>query len=560
MSDMSGQNNEEILAELSELRAADLPTRGGHTLAYVYEAGIDGLDELAARAYGVFATVNGLDMTAFPSVVRLENQIVSYAAGLLGGDADTRGSFTGSGTESIMLAVKAARDRHRLLTAPASAAEPPPEAGSAVGSEPPPGAGSARPSPAESRAGSPAESSAGSSAGSPVGRPKLVVPVTAHAAFHKAARFLDLELVTLPVDPSTFQPDPADYAAAIDERTALVVASAPSYAHGVIDPVAEIAAVAARAGVPCHVDACVGGWLLPFLRRLGEEIPPFDLSVPGVTSLSVDMHKYGFADKGASVVLYRDAELRRHQYFACAGWPGYPVVNPTVQGSKPAGLLASAWAVLRRLGDDGYLEAARRTRDATDAIRDGIAETVPELRLLGRPRASLLAFAGTRPGEGVRADAGGGTGGGTGAGVDVLHVADEMRARGWFVQPQLSFAGLPPNLHLTITPATLPVVSDLLRALRASVDAARALPPTSVDPDLAALAVSLRPDELTPGDIDQIFAVVGLGSGQDSGTGLPDRMAPVLALLDVMPAPLKERLLTEFVGRMYAAGAAKAAE
>lgn len=519
MSDMSGQSTEEILAELTALRANDLPTRGGRTLAYVYEAGIDGLDDLAARAYGVFATVNGLDMTAFPSVVRLENDIVRFAAELLGGDARTQGSFTGSGTESIMLAVKAARDRHRAAASSSGS--------SASGGTAADGAGA---------------TSADGAADRAPARPRLIMPVTAHAAFHKAARYLGMELVTLPVDPDTFRPDPAAYAAEIDERTALVVASAPSYAHGVIDPVGEIAAVAAEAGVPCHVDACVGGWLLPYLRRLGEDVPAFDLSVPGVTSISADMHKYGYADKGASLVLYRDAELRRHQYFACAAWPGYPVVNPTVQGSKPAGLLASAWAVLRRLGHEGYLELAGRTRDATAAVRAGIETDIPELRVLGEPCAGLLALAGTD--------------------VDVLHVADEMRARGWFVQAQLSYAGLPPNLHLTITPATLAVVPDLLAALRASVDAARALPPTTVAPELADLARSLRPDELTAEDIEQIFAVVGLGSGPDGagrdgrgggggGGALPDRMAPVLALLDVMPPPLKERLLIEFVGRMY---------
>lgn len=504
---MSGQTSEEILAALGELRAGDLPTRGGRTLAYVYEAGVEGLDELAARAYAVFATVNGLDMTSFPSVVRLENDIVRFAAGLLGGDESTRGTFTGSGTESIMLAVKAARDRHL--------------------------------------------------AGVPAARPRMILPVTAHAAFHKAARYLGLDVVALPVSPETFRPDPAAYAAVIDDRTALAVVSAPSYAHGVVDPVREVAEVAAARGVPCHVDACVGGWLLPYLRRLGEEVPDFDLSVPGVTSISVDMHKYGFADKGASVVLYRDAELRRHQYFACASWPGYPVVNATVQGSRPAGLLASAWAVLHRLGDAGYLELAGRTRAATDAVRTGIERRVPALRVLGDPRASLLAVAGE--------------------GVDVLHVADEMRERGWYVQPQLTYAGLPANLHLTVTPATLPVVDELLDALAASVEAARALPPSTADPGLAALAAELRPEELTPDDIEQIFAVVGLGSGggdadgagaggdaadgaKDSGTGsagaqggtgLPRRMAPVLALLDVMPPPLKERLLAEFVGRMY---------
>jgi sphinganine-1-phosphate aldolase len=481
MSRMSGEPSERVLEDLAELRSGDLPTRGGHTLAYVYEAGVEGLDDLAARAYATFATVNALDMTAFPSVVRLENDVVRFTARLLGGDERTQGTFTSGGTESILLAVKAARDRHRAS-----------ERGL---------------------------------------RPRIVLPVTAHAAFHKAARYLGVDLVPLPVNPSTFRPDPEDFDAAIDERVALVVVSAPSYAHGVLDPVAEVADLAREQDVPCHVDACIGGMYLPYLRRLGEDIPPFDLSVPGVTSLSVDLHKYGFADKGASVVLYRDGELRRHQYFACASWPGYPVVNPTMQGSKSAGLLAAAWAVLRRLGDDGYLELARQTHGATDAVRRAIERHVAGLRVLGRPRASLLA---------VAADD-----------VDVLHVADEMRVRGWYVQPQLSYAGLPANLHLTITPATLPRVTELITALDESVSAARSLPPIEVDPALADLAASLRPDELTPADIEQIFAFVGLGSDGSGGAVLPARMAPVLSLLDAMPPALKERMLSEFVGRLF---------
>ncbi|MFK0173135.1 pyridoxal phosphate-dependent decarboxylase family protein [Streptomyces sp. NPDC090306] len=479
----AGRPADELLAELRALRGADAPTRGGRTFAYVYDPGLPEVDELATAAYGAFATVNGLDPTVFPSVARLENDVVGAVAAVLGAPG-AQGTFTSGGTESILLAVKTARDHARSVRG--------------------------------------------------VTRPELVLPSTAHAAFHKAAHYLGLETVTVPVDPLTFRAVASDVAAAITERTVLVVASAPSYAHGVLDPVAEIAGAAAGRGVLCHVDACIGGWFLPFLARTGRTVEPFGLSVPGVTSVSVDLHKYGYVDKGASVILYRDAELRRHQYFAYAGWPGYPVVNPTVQGTKSGGLLAQAWAVLNHLGEDGYTALAGRVALAADRLLPGLRAT-DGIRVLGEPAGSLVAF--------------------TVAGADgapdlglVLHVADEMRERGWYLQPQLSFDGLPPNLHLTLTPATVDRVDALLADLAASVAAARTNEPVTVDPGTAELAATLDPDTLTPEDVAGFLAFAGLGTGE---TGLPTRMAPVLALLDALPPRLKERLLAEFIGSLF---------
>lgn len=479
-----GRSAADVLAELRRLRDSDAPTRGGRTFAYVYDAGRAGLDELAAAAYTEYATVNGLDPTVFPSVARLENDLVRTVAALLGAPG-AQGTFTSGGTESILLAVKTARDHARSVRG--------------------------------------------------VTAPQLVLPSTAHAAFHKAAHYLGLETVVVPVDPVTFRADAGAVAAAVTDRTALVVASAPSYAHGVIDPVADIAAAAAGRGVLCHVDACIGGWLLPYLRRAGREVPPFGLSVPGVTSLSVDLHKYAYADKGASVVLYRDAELRRYQYFAHAGWPGYPVVNPTVQGTKSGGLLAQAWAVLQHVGEDGYTALAARVAEASDRLLAGL-RGVAGVQVLGEPAAGLVAF--TVHGESA------------GAGPDLsllLHLADEMRVRGWHLQPQLSFDGLPPNLHLTLTPATVGQVDALVEDLADALRAARALPPVSVDPGLAALAAGLDPAALTPEEIAGVLAYAGL----DGAAGLPGRMAPVLVLLDALQQPLKERLLAEFIGSVF---------
>ncbi len=478
----SGRPAAEILADLRAFRAADAPTRGGRTFAYVYDPGLDGLDELAAAAYSAYATVNGLDMTVFPSVARLENDLIAAAVRLLGRPG-AQGTFTSGGTESIMLAVKTARDHARATRG--------------------------------------------------VTEPRLVLPSTAHAAFHKAAAYLAVEPVVVPVDPATYRADPAAMAAAMTDRTVLVVASAPSYAHGVIDPVEEIAAAAADRGILCHVDACIGGWLLPFLRRAGRPVPPFDLSVPGVTSISADLHKYGYADKGASVVLHRDGELRRHQYFAHAGWPGYPIVNPSVQGSKSAGLLAQAWAVLQSVGEDGYTALAAQVGTAIDRLAAGLAG-VAGVRVLGEPKVGPVAFT-VLDGSG-RPDLG-----------LVLHLADEMRERGWYLQPQLSFGELPPNLHLTVTPATVDRIGALLADLEGALAAARALPPVTPDPAVVSFAAELDPSTLGP---EEVAAVLAFG-GLDGGAELPRRMAPVLALLDALPDALKERLLTEFVGRIF---------
>lgn len=518
----TGRPAAEVLAELRALRGADAPTRGGRTFAYVYDAGLDGLDELTAEAYTAFATVNGLDPTVFPSVARLENDLVRAAVDLLGVPG-AQGTFTSGGTESILLAVKTARDHARAVrgvTDPSWCCPPPPTRPS---TRPPTTWASNRSSSPSTR--------------SPSGpTPKRWPPPS-------------------PTAPPSWSPP-------------------PSYAHGVVDPVAEIAAAASARGVLCHVDACIGGWLLPHLRRAGRDIPPFDLSVPGVTSLSVDLHKYGYADKGASVVLYRDAELRRHQYFAHAGWPGYPVVNPTVQGTKSGGLLAQAWAALQHVGEDGYTALAGRVAEASDRLLAGL-RALPGLRVLGEPAAGLVAFtvlggeAGgeqgeeredgadrehgapdAAPGEGVPSEGVPGEGASSEGVPDLsllLHLADEMRELGWYLQPQLSFDGLPPNLHLTLTPATVGQVDALLTDLAKALSAARALDPVAVDPALAELAAGLDPDTLGPEEVAGVLAFAGL----DGDAGLPGRMAPVLALLDALPGRLKERLLAEFIGAVF---------
>ncbi|MFB9443918.1 pyridoxal phosphate-dependent decarboxylase family protein [Dactylosporangium vinaceum] len=455
-----GRPAQDVLAELRDMRGGDLPTHGGRLFAYVYDAGLAGLDDLAAAAHALSAHVNGLDPTAFPSLLAMENDLVAAAAQVLGGDEDTVGSVTSGGTESLILAVKAARD--------------------------------SRPD---------------------IARPRLVMPVTAHAALAKAASYLRVELDTVPVDPVSLRVDPAAVAAAITPDTVLVACSAPSYAHGLIDPVEPIAAAAAANGVRCHVDACFGGWTLPYLRRLGEPIPPFDLSVPGVTSISVDLHKYAYVPKGVSVLLHRDESLRMPQYFGYADWPGYTMVNPVISSTRSGGPIAAAWATLRHIGDDGYLALAAKTRDATRAIGGSVAR-IADFAVIPR-ESTVVAFMSSS--------------------IDLFVLADELAARGWHTQPQFRHGAIPASVHLTVTAAVAPRVGEFEADFAAAVEAARAHGPIALPDGIL--------DLLETAPVEQIAGALGLGAGG----GLPDRMAPVNSLLNAVAPAVREKLLIAFL-------------
>jgi sphinganine-1-phosphate aldolase len=463
---------DEVLATLRALQAMDLPAHGGRTLAYVYDSGLADADAVGLEALAMFASSNGLDPTAFPSLLRMENDLVALTGGLLDAPDGFAGSVTSGGTESILLAVLAARH------------------------------------------GSPDTTD-----------PSMVIPTSAHAAFHKAAEFLGVRAVLVDVDPQTLRADPAAMAAAIDDTTVLVVASAPSYAHGVVDPVPEIAALALERGLRCHVDACIGGWVLPHL----DDAPPWTFAVEGVTSISVDLHKYAYTPKGVSVLLHATPALRRGHFFASANWPGYTMLNSTMQSTRSGGPLAAAWAVTRRIGVEGYADLAHQARRATLDVATAV-DGIPGLRVLTPPDSTLVAL--------VADDT-----------CDVFTVADEMLERGWFVQPQMSFGTVPPTLHLTLSAATAPSVPELVVALQESVDAARAAGPVSVDPGLAGLLASIDPTTLDDEGFAGLLAAAGLAGG-DGSLALPTRMAPVNALLDACPLPLREALLLGVLDRL----------
>ncbi|MBA4607112.1 aspartate aminotransferase family protein [Aeromicrobium sp. Marseille-Q0843] len=464
---------DQILAELAARRQGDLPTHGGRTLAYVYDSGLEEADEVARQAIAMYAATNGLDPTAFPSLLSMESDLVAFARSALHGGDEVVGTVTSGGTESILLAVQTARD--------------------AAGVE----------------------------------RPALVVPTTIHAAFAKAAHYFGVELVTVPVGPG-HRADVAAMAGTIDrlgDRVVLVAASTPSYAHGVIDPVEDLAAVTRERGLRFHVDACIGGWILPWTPGA----PAWDFAVPGVTSISVDLHKYAYTPKGVSLLLHADAALRRPQFFAHADWPGYTMLNSTTQSTKSGGPLAAAWAVVQLIGDDGYRDLVRRTLDGTRRLAEGI-EAIDHLHLVERPDTSLVVV-------------------GTDDAVDVFTISDLMLDRGWFVQPQMRFGDEPANLHLTISAATAASVSEFLEALRESVAAAAASGPIRIDPLLAEAAAGLDPDTLDDEAFDGLLALAGL-AGEGGQVAVPERLGPVNALVDVAPPRVREALMIAFLDRL----------
>jgi glutamate/tyrosine decarboxylase-like PLP-dependent enzyme len=470
-----GWTREQVFEALERYKQHDVPWRQGRAWAYVYDPGPEA-ERVIKDAFALYLTENGLDPTAFPSALRMENELVAMAAAHLRGGPEVVGNFTSGGTESIMLAVKAAREWARAH----------------------------RPR---------------------VERPEIVLPETAHAAFQKACHYLGVVPVVVPVDPQSFRADVDAVRRAIGPNTVLLVGSAISYAHGVVDPIRELGQLALERELLLHVDGCMGGFLLPYFRRLGQPVPDFELHVPGVTSISMDLHKYAFAAKGASVVLYNDKALRKHQMYACSNWSGYTIINPTVQSTKSAGPMAAAWAALHFIGDSGYLEIARIARETTQKIIAGL-RTIPELRLLGQPDMNLLAFASDQ--------------------VSVFHLIDEMKERGWYVQPQLAYGASPANVHLSVNPASARWADALIEDLRESTAKARTLPS-------GALAAKIHEAfaGMDPGKVDESVFQGLLGMAGIQGTALPGRMAEINEVLNALPVPLREKLLIEYLNELF---------
>jgi len=400
-----GLSSKEILSEAEFRQAKDTRQlmKASRMSGAVYMADQEHFN-LLCSIYSNFVHANPLHADAFPSVARMEAEVVSMTASLLGGcsatNPDVCGLMTSGGTESILTAIRATRDYMRVTRQ--------------------------------------------------IRRPEMIVAVSAHAAVYKAAEYFNIQIVRVPVD-KHFRMDVSATARAIGKNTILIYASAPGYPHGAIDPVEDLAALAKKRGVCLHVDACLGGFVLPFIPSSNQStLPLFDFRAPGVTSLSVDTHKYGLSQKGSSVVLYASSLLRQYQYTAVMDWSGGLYISPSQPGSRSGGLIAQTWASLLHLGRNGYQVIANRIFRAAVLLRDGISH-IHGLQVLGSDVSMVVAWGSSDPL------------------LDIYVVNDIMITKGW----HLSVLHTPAALHMCITPANLECVSELLNDLKAAVDETR---------------------------------------------------------------------------------------
>ncbi len=377
--EQSGRSIEDVVAALRSKRGNDVPWAQGRAFGMVYDGGAT-VHDVAERVAADFLHENALNTMAFPSLGEIQREVVRWTADLLGGGPDASGFLTSGGTESILCAVKAARERAK-----------------------------------EERG---------------VTQPTMVLADSAHAAFHKAAHVLGVEAIVVPVA-DDWRADVPAMVDAITDDTALVVASATTYPQGVIDDVESLAAAARERGVSCHVDACMGGFVLPFMEMLGHDVAPWNFAVEGVTSISADVHKLGYAPKGSSVICYRDKGLRSHQTFVFDDWLGGFYASPNLQGSRPGLPMAMAWAVMAHLGIDGYVERTAAVVDATARMRAAVDAT-PGIQVLGDPTAHIFCVASDHQAE---------------TPLDPFALGDALGERGWFHDRQ----GPPDSLHLTVS-------------------------------------------------------------------------------------------------------------
>ncbi len=404
-----GHDRAQLLEEIETLQDEEASRwRDGFVSGAVYHGDREHI-EFLNQVYARCSQSNPLHADLWPSVVKYEAEIVSMTANMLGADHvgeddQVCGAVSSGGTESIMLAMKTYRDQARA------------ERG--------------------------------------IKHPQMVVPTSAHAAFDKASRYFGIEMVKVPVGPD-YRADVAATKKAISRNTVVVVGSAPSFPHGVVDPIEELSELARTRGIGFHTDACLGGFVLPWATELGYPVPRFDFRVAGVTSMSADTHKYGYAAKGTSVVLYRSPQLRRHQWYTTTDWPGGLYLSPTFAGSRPGALSAACWAAMLSIGASGYREATRKILETAATVRAGV-DAIPGLQVLGEPL-WVIAFASED-------------------GLDIYRVMDRLTKRQW----NLNGLHRPACVHLCVTLRhTQPGVAErFLKDLREAVEHVRSQPAT----------------------------------------------------------------------------------
>ena len=442
-----GRGRNDIFKEMSLMAEEEnAKWKSGKVSGTFYHAG-DAHRDFLNKVFSLFSHENTIQFDLCPSMFKMESEIIAMTAGMLNAEAAMEnnsadqvcGTLTSGGTESILMAMKSYRDQAVQEKA--------------------------------------------------IRFPEIIMPHTAHPAFDKAGQYFGLKMRHVPVSKPDFRVNPADVEACINENTAAIVGSAGNYPYGLIDPLADLSDLALKHGIGFHVDACLGGFIFPWIEKLGYAIPPFDFRLPGVTSISADTHKYGFALKGTSVILYRNNSLRRFQYFNVPDWPGGLYASPTAAGSRSGGLTAATWASMVYLGEEGYLKAAKAIMAVADQIKAGI-QKIPELELNGDPT-FVISF---------RSDA-----------VDVYHINDYMKNKGW----RFNVLQLPPGLHFCVTmPQTFvaDVADRFLEDLNAGVAYAKTKAGTPAETSaLYGIAGTLEGNrqvtELIYGALDYLYSV-----------------------------------------------------
>lgn len=387
-----GRDATAILDDLASRQSREPDVHGTRLFGLVYPTGRDDLETLLEEVNRRYLFGNALNPFKFKELAALQDDVVSITSGLLHLGESGGGTMTSGGTESILMSMLVNRER------------------------------------AYQRG---------------IERPQILAPESAHPAYAKAAHYFGMEVVRVPLD-EHFRADVRAAESLIGPDTAVVVASAFSYPYGVMDPVEELAALAAANGVGCHVDGCIGGFVLPFLERLGHDVPPWDFRVEGVTEISADVHKYGYCPKGASVILHRDADWFGHQVFLYDSWGSGLYGSPGVAGARPAGPIATAWTSLTYLGEQGYVEIMRDLMATTATVRAGI-EAIGGIEVVGDPIGPVLAF---RSGA-----------------IDLDAVGDVMDDKGWNLNRNTD----PRGLHLMLSPAHGAVADQLVADFRDAV-------------------------------------------------------------------------------------------
>ncbi len=397
-----GESPESILSQIELLKEEDVGWKEGRVWSLVYYAN-EAHDQLLQEAGSKLFNANYLNPIAFKSLHKMEQEVVRMTAHMLHGDNNHVGVMTSGGSESILLAMFAYRERARKL----------------------------KPH---------------------ITQPEVVMPASVHPAFDKAATYFGLTLRKAPLDESQ-RASPAAMEALITENTIVMVASAPAYPHGVLDPISDLAAIATHHHLPFHVDACVGGFMLPWVEKSGYSVPHWDFRVPGVTSISADVHKFGFGAKGASVLIFAGMDYLRHQFVVTTDFPGGIYISPTLLGTRSGGPIAAAWAGIKHLGEKGYLSLATLLMEGTQTLRKGL-DSIAEITVVGDPCMNLIAF--TTKGNSP----------------DIFVVADRLEEKGWMAERQQ----FPDCIHLTVLPTNVGVIGEFLADLKEAVSYAKAHP------------------------------------------------------------------------------------